>query len=530
MQTLDRLRPWILSTLSGVLLVLIFPRFGFETLAWFSLIPLFFLIQNHSLSRITLMGFWTGMVFYFFGLNWVTNTIVNYGNLPVLLSYLILMLLAAYLSLYTALFCYLVKKWSRGNPLFMVFLAPGLWTSLEYLRSTHSKYGFSWLGLGYSQSTSLPVIQMAEITGVYGISTLIVFVNACLFYLLTAWLNRRESPISKNQTLAVFGLLLTVTIIWIGYGRVALNKWENPSSDGTFLKVALVQGNIEQHQKWNPLFQNQILQTYRDLSLEAAQSKPDLIVWPEAAIPFYYSLDKRNSPFIDDLVQSTGIPLLLGSPYVEGKKIEERVFFNSAYLIDREGETLGRYDKIHLVPFGEFVPFKEVLWFVRKMVETIGDFGRGTEAKVFDLHGFKLAISICYEITFPDLVRQPVKQGAQYLVNITNDAWFGKSAASYQHMDMAALRAVENRVPIVRAANTGISGTIDPTGKIRQATKLFVTDVVLTDIRPNQTERSFYSRNGDLFSQGCILLTMVFVLWFRFAKMSQPINRPPADQ
>ena len=188
--TLNDRPPWILSMLTGVMLVLIFPRMDLSFLAWFSLVPLFFLIQDQPLARVTLFGFWTGMVFYFFGLFWVTNTIINYGNLPIIVSYLVLMLLAAYLSLYLALFCYLVKKWSRGNPITFLWLAPVIWTSLEYLRSTHSSYGFSWLGLGYSQAKNLPVIQVAEISGVYGISTLIVFINASLYFLLNVWLSR----------------------------------------------------------------------------------------------------------------------------------------------------------------------------------------------------------------------------------------------------------------------------------------------------------------------------------------------------
>jgi apolipoprotein N-acyltransferase len=510
-QTINGRRPWILSTLSGLMLVLIFPRFNLEILAWFSLIPLFFLIQDQPLIRVTAFGFWSGMVFYFFGLQWVTNTIVNYGNLPVVVSYLILLLLAAYLSLYMALFCYLLKKWSRGNPLYYIFLAPGLWTSMEYLRSTHSKYGFSWLGLGYSQSGNLPVIQMAEITGVYGISTLIVFINASLYFLFNTWLTRQELTPDKKQVAGVFGLSLAILVFWIGYGQMTLGQWKNNSSNGQSLKVALAQGNIEQHLKWNPLHQNQVVETYKKLSLKAAQSQPDLIVWPEAAIPFYYSLDKKNSALINNIVQTTKTPLLLGSPYGEIKN-QQRVNYNSAYLIDASGETLGRYDKIHLVPFGEFVPFKDLLWFVNKMVESIGDFGQGTEDKVFDLDGTKLAISICYEITFPDLARQPILHGAQFLVNITNDAWFGRSAASYQHMDMAALRAVENRVPIVRAANTGITGTIDPTGGIRQATNLFEEDIVITEIQLNQGERTFYTRHGDIFSQGWVLLMGIFGL------------------
>jgi apolipoprotein N-acyltransferase len=514
-------QPWILSTLTGILLVLIYPQIDLGFLAWFALIPLFFLIQDQPLARVTLFGFWTGMVFYFFGLLWVTNTIINYGNVPVIVSYLILMLLAAYLSLYLALFCYLVKKWSRDNALTFLWLAPVVWTALEYLRSTHSSYGFSWLGLGYSQAGNLPVIQVAEVTGVYGISTLIVFINASLYFLLNAWLGRGRNDSTPGfnfkPALRVLGFSLVVLTLWLGYGKRALDKWEEHSSTGSSLRVALAQGNIPQNVKWNPLFQDKVMNTYRELSLKAVPSKPDLIVWPEAAIPFYYSIDKINSQFVKNIAKDTQTPLLIGSPYLKIKN-KKRTSYNSAYLIAQNGQTLGRYDKIHLVPFGEFVPFEKILWFVNKMVEGIGNFGRGKEVGVFDLNGYKLGISICYEIIFPDLVRQSVDRGAQFLVNITNDAWFGKSAASYQHMDMAALRAVENRVPIVRAANTGITGTIDPTGNIRQKTALFETDLVITDIHPTQSGKTFYSQYGDLFSQACLFLLGLFALQYYFQR------------
>ncbi|MBI4389838.1 MAG: apolipoprotein N-acyltransferase, partial [Nitrospinae bacterium] len=171
--------------------------------------------------------------------------------------------------------------------------------------------------------------------------------------------------------------------------------------------------------------------------------------------------------------------------------------------------TLGRYDKIHLVPFGEFVPFRRLLWFVEKLVEMVGDFGRGKKSEAFQAMGARFAVSICYEIAFPDLVRRPVKDGAEFLVNITNDAWFGRSAASRQHMSMGALRAVENRVPIVRAANTGISGMIDPMGRIRQTTPLFVEDLVLTEIFPSKRGPTYYSRYGDVFSYVCIAACFV---------------------
>jgi apolipoprotein N-acyltransferase len=514
-------QPWLLSTLTGVLLVLIFPRVDLGFLAWFALIPLLFLVHDQPLAKVTQFGFWTGMVFYFFGLQWVTNTIINYGNVPVVLSYLILALLAAYLGLYFALFCYLLKKFSRGNPLSFLWLAPTLWTALEYLRSTHSSYGFSWLGLGYSQTESLLVIQMAEVTGVYGISTLIVFINASLFFILHTWLERRNERQTKGfgykPAFQVLGFALVVLALWVGYGYEALGKWQEASPKTASFRVALAQGNIPQNLKWNPLFQDRVTNTYRDLSLKAVPAKPDLIVWPEAAIPFYFTRDKINSLFVRNIARTTKTPLLFGGPHLKIKN-KARTSYNSAFVIDTDGQTLGRYDKIHLVPFGEFVPFQDILWFVNKMVEGIGNFGRGEKAGVFEVKDTKLGISICYEIIFPDLVRQSVQQGARFLVNITNDAWFGKSAAAYQHMDMVALRAVENRVPIVRAANTGITGTIDPAGNIRQATELFTTELIIADIHPKEAEITFYSRHGDVFSQICLLLTVLFAFRYFFQK------------
>jgi apolipoprotein N-acyltransferase len=514
-------QPWLLSILTGILLVLIFPRVNLGFLAWFALIPLLFLIHDQPLAKVTQFGFWTGMVFYFFGLQWVTNTIINYGNLPAVLSYLVLALLAAYLGLYFALFCYLLKKFSRGNPLSFLWLAPVLWTALEYLRSTHSSYGFSWLGLGYSQASNLPIIQMAEITGIYGISTLIVFINASLFFILHTWLmkgkNNPTEDFSLKPAVQVLGFALVALALWLGYGNNAVGKWQEAPKKTASFRVALAQGNIPQNLKWNPLFQDKVTNTYRDLSLKAVPEKPDLIVWPEAAIPFYFTRDQINSLFVRNIARTTKTPLLFGGPHLKIKN-KARTSFNSAFVIDADGKTLGRYDKIHLVPFGEFVPFQDILWFVSKMVEGIGDFGRGEKAGVFEVKDTRLGISICYEIIFPDLVRQSVKEGAQFLVNITNDSWFGKSAAAYQHMDMVALRAVENRVPIVRAANTGITGNIDATGNIRQATELFTTELIIADIHPRESELTFYSRHGDVFSQICLFLVALFAMRFYYLK------------
>ena len=480
--------------MSGVLLVLIFPRYNFEILAWFAFIPLFSAIEAKTPQFAALSGFITGMVFYSWGLSWINNTLINYGNLPKVVSFMVLGLLAAYLSFYTALFCYLIRRVCKDNQGLLFLFAPVLWTAMEYIRSTHSEYGFSWLGLGYSQFQTLSVIQMAEITGVYGVSWLIMLVNVGLYL---AWKSWKQGP-DINMGVRFLSVTILVLALWLGYGNLALSRVVN----GPSLTVGLIQGNVEQAMKWNPVYQKVVMSKYKDLTLKAAQSNPDLIIWPETATPFFYNQHQAGTEFVNDLARQTKTPILFGSPYTKNT-----IHFNSAYLVSETGNAQKRYDKIHLVPFGEFVPFRKILFFVEKMVAMIGDFGRGKVATLFDVAGYKAGVSICYEMIFPDLMRQAVKNGSHFLVNITNDAWFGKSAASYQHMSMGALRAVENRVPIVRAANTGISGTITANGALQDETELFVEAAQITKITPRQGGLTFYSSYGDVFSWLCLLAT-----------------------
>ncbi|HJO57913.1 MAG TPA: apolipoprotein N-acyltransferase, partial [Nitrospinaceae bacterium] len=332
-----------------------------------------------------------------------------------------------------------------------------------------------------------------------------------LHFSLNAWVSRLESPDEWKMSKGVIGVTALVMGLWLGWGGWALNRTQSQIDSSAKIRVGLAQGNIEQHLKWNRLYRQATMEFYKELTLQAAQEKPELIVWPEAAVPFYYSLDPLGTKYVQDIARASGVPLLFGSPYkenVDGTLLD----FNRVFLISPQGDTIDVYDKMHLVPFGEFVPFRKALFFIEKLVEIIGDFGLGQRATVFDLNGSRLGVSICYEIIFPDLVRLPVKNGAEYLVNITNDAWFGKSAASYQHISMASLRAVENRTPIVRAANTGISGIIDATGEIRNTTELFTREFVVSEIAPNKGPRTFYSQYGDVFSYLCLILTIAISL------------------
>jgi apolipoprotein N-acyltransferase len=493
----------VLSLLSGFLLALTFPPFDLDFVAWVALIPLLLAIDEQKPLRALLCGFLCGMTFYLVGLSWIINTMVNFGSMPLPLSWLVLSLLAAYLSSYISIFSFFLQRMSRDNPVNLFLMAPLAWTSLEYARSSYPELGFSWLGLGYSQVDSLAVIQIAEFTGVYGVSAWIVLVNAGLFIMFRSFY--ADANLVKLR-IPIFSVLLLLSSILLGYGFYDLSR--SSESKNQKVDVALIQGNIAQHLKWDRAYRDQVLSIYQRLTKVAAKSQPDLIVWPEAVTPFYFSLDIERSQQVVNIVQESGSPLLLGSPFLKYEDGKPKLL-NSAFLLSEEGEIDERYDKMHLVPFGEFVPFEDLLWFVNKMATGVSDFRRGNEPKVFTLpltgrKETKFGVSICFEIVFPELVRQPVKRGAQFLVNITNDAWFGKSAASYQHIDMAAMRAVENNVPIVRAANTGITGMIDANGRIIKAIEIFVEETLLTTIHPSTTPITFYSRFGDIFSFFCI--------------------------
>jgi apolipoprotein N-acyltransferase len=245
------------------------------------------------------------------------------------------------------------------------------------------------------------------------------------------------------------------------------------------------------------------------MTLEAALEDPDLIVWPETATPFNFSNDLINKKKLLQLGQDSNSFIFFGSTsYI--RKGNQVIPFNSAFLVSPEKKVLDQYDKMHLVPFGEYVPLKKLLFFVDKMVTGIGNFGSGTEYTVFSMPEGKFSALICFEVIFPELVRHFANAGAEFLVNITNDAWFGKSAASYQHISMVVFRAVENRRPVIRAANTGISGIIDSKGEIIAQTDIFVRDKIIGNIFPEKSPKTFYTLYGDVFAISVLLCTVVY--------------------
>jgi apolipoprotein N-acyltransferase len=493
----------LLCMLSGLLLILIFPWYDVEWLAWIVFVPLLTAARGVRLGRAFVCGWLTGCVGYLGILRWIPHTMIHYGGVPAPLSYGILLLLAVYVGAYVGIFTmgwtWSLRAWPQGA----ILVTPALWVTLEWVRA-HLLSGFPWASLGYSQYLHGPLIQVAEWTSVYGISFALVLGNVVIAQLLYGARYR----VWRDWALPCGLAVLCLAAVW-GHGLWRLQQLSAAAPAPNDLGVALLQGNIEQSLKWDRAAREEIFEVYSTLTREAAADPAvHLIVWPEAATPFLFANDRDWRARLLALAQAVGRPLLFGSPSY-AREGDQDVMYNSAFLVGPEAMVLGRYDKIHLVPFGEYIPLRRALFFLEKLVEGVGDFRSGEAYTVMAVPHGRFAVLICFEVIFPDLVRHFARHGAQFLVNITNDAWFGYSPASYQHLSMVVFRAVENRLPIVRAANTGISAIIEPTGRVKQQTDLFTRTWIKGYITPAGGQPTLYTRWGDLFVYSCWLMMVV---------------------
>lgn len=502
----------ILSAIcSGLLLSGAFPKAGISWLVWFALVPLLVSLNNLSLKNSFRLGFLAGFVHNLTLIYWLSYTMKTYGRLPWYLCISLLIIFSAYLSLFVGAFSMALTRLSK-RPLTCLIMIPVLWVSSEYVRSFLFS-GFPWELIGYSLYNNLNIIQIADIFGVYGISFLIAVTNgfiflAFLYITKTKW---QETKITKSLaagSLILFSLIFC--LVWY-YGQWRINSIDRISSVSSSVNVTIVQGNIEQSKKWNPAFQLETIKKYIDLSLSAASHRPDLIVWPETAAPFYFLRNPGLTKIVKKGIYNTGVDFLIGSPsYINKNNHGE--YYNSAYLISPDGKVYGKYDKVHLVPFGEYVPFKKWFPFLGKIVEEVGDFWPGKKGNTIKWGNYNIGVQICFEIIFPGLSRAMINNGAALLINITNDAWYGKTSAPYQHFSMVVFRAIENRRSLVRSANTGISGFVDPVGRIMASTPLFKEKILTRNI-PALHIKTLYTRFGDLFAIACLTATLAVIFF-----------------
>ncbi len=450
----------------------------------------------------------TGGVYFGGTLYWTAAVLRTYGDLAVPVAVFACAALVAYLALYPALFAVLVDRvvaWLGARGL---LLAPALWVTTELGRS-HLFTGFPWVLAGYSQATVLPIAQLASLFGVYGLSALVALTSATLAYL--AFASGRGPAIALAITIAVVG----VTAGW-GERRLAGG---NLDARGTPITVGLVQGNVPQDQKWDPERAAAIFRRYLALSREAAARGSKFIIWPESSTPFYFEEDPVGGAAVRGVAADAHAWMLVGSDQIERGKPDR--FYNAAFLVGPDGRTLAVYRKIHLVPFGEYVPLKRLLFFIGPLVESVSDFSAGDQAVLLPVDGHLASTAICYEVVYPELMREFTEGGSQLLTTITNDAWYGRSSAPYQHFQQASLRAIEEGRYLVRSANTGISGIVDPYGRVLARSQLFEQTVLVGQAR-FLTDSTVYAAIGDLFADLCAVLTALALIGSMMVGRRQP--------
>lgn len=417
-----------------------------------------------------LLGLVAGVVYFGGTLYWLTDVMTTFGGLSGGVAAAVALLLIAYLSLYPALVAHVAGRGIRAFGLRALWAVPVVWAGAEYARGWVMT-GFPWVPLGNSQIDLPAIAQLASLVGVYGLSAVVALGNVAL-----AWLAVGPPGRGRLAPVGAVAVAVAAAVAWgawrVGEGGLL--------TGGTPVRIALIQGNVAQGQKWDPAFADQIYQRYLALSRNGIAQGATMVIWPESATPFPYQ-EHPAAEAMKRLARETGARLFVGSDQIErGAKPR---YYNSAFLIDPNGRTAGIYRKMHLVPFGEYVPLASILAFAGPLVEQVGGFAPGETLTVFRIREGAFTTGICYEAVFSYLSRDAVRQGSQLLTSITNDAWFGRSSAPWQHLAMARMRSVETGRFMARAANTGISAFVDPYGRVQRQSPLFEQAVVVGEVR-----------------------------------------------
>lgn len=453
------------------------------------------LLAGQSFRGGFLLGLIAGAVHFAGTVYWTGATVRTFGGLPWPVAVITALLLVLYMSLYVALASGITARLVRAFGWVGLPLGAAVWVSTEYARGWVFG-GFPWVPLGNSMVTLLPIAQLASVGGVYLLSLFVALVSAGFATVVVS------APRWQRLALSLTALLIAATAVWGGMRLSANTLVEG----GTPIRVGLVQANIAQVDKWNGAKAGQIVERYLTMTRKAVAEGAQFVLWPESATPFYFDEEPVGQALVRNVVESTRVPLLFGTDEIErGARAQ---YYNSAFMLDSGGATAAVYRKMHLVPFGEYVPFKDLLFFVKPLVEAVSDFTPGRHVTMLPVNGHMASTAICYEVTYPSLMREGVRQGSELLTTITNDAWYGESSAPFQHFEMATMRAIEQGRYLVRAANTGITGIVDPYGRVLARTRLGETTVVVGEARFVQA-RTLYATMGDRVAHAAIILTVL---------------------
>jgi len=469
----------LLSLLSAFLLVFSYPNFNFSFLIWIGLVPFLFLLNGKTPKAAFLWGWLTGFLFFLGTHYWLIHV-----TLPGMI--LVNIYLGSYFGLFGLGYSYFQKLPFKHK----ILILPSLWVALEFIRDRLFT-GFGWACLGHSQYQVLNLIQIADVTGVFGLSFLVVMLNVLIKEIFSKVTQKQPVPWA-----AAIGLGMVFGLVGV-YGHFQFLEF-NTKPLGA--RVVVVQPNIPQSLKWNPESWDGTQKKILELTQKALAQKPELLIWPETSFPGFIWQSPDRYEEIKRFVARHKVPLLLGTVTMHGAN----QYYNSAILLSEKGEETARYDKMHLVPFGEFLPFRPLLSWIANFAPIGDDFSRGERLTVFP-QGFSTLI--CFEDTVAPVVRAVTKAGAKYLVNMTNDGWFKDTNAPVLHLQASVIQAVANRRAIIRAANTGVSGHVFPSGvtdllRDPVGKSVMTEGFLLTQIKEN-SQLSFYTRFGDIFAYLC---------------------------
>ena len=498
---------------------LAFPKTELFYLGWISLVPLIYLLLRMNPAQSFVLGLIAGSLFYAVLLYWIPAVPMHYGGLSPGLSLLIYILLVLLLAQFWGFFALAASFCSRSMRKLMILVIPLLWISMEFIM-TYLFTGFPWGLLGASQYKNICFIQFSSITGVYGLSFIMVLFQSLIVFA------------TKTKKKFVYISLSLLMILAFHFGGFLSLKEPVPSED-TFT-AALIQGNTPSSTDFStqPFEKTyEMFQKHLNLSHLAYENGAELIIWPELSVPLCFSC--QFQPFIDfseqlsRFSQQTGCTLLLGTSET-AYALEGPLFYNAAICLSPD-RPFSHYYKQHLVPFGEYTPYKKIFSFISKFTHAIGELTPGKNYSLHEFKGIPFGSPICYEIIFPPLVRKFPKMGAEFLVTITNDGWYGTSAAPYQHFSLAVFRAVENRRYLLRAATTGISGVVDPYGRIIAKSELHTQTFINTEITPNRS-LTFYSKYGDILPCTGLTLSAAFLILSFIRRTNERKRRPEAKK
>lgn len=485
---------------------LAFPKASLWFLSFIFLVPFFVSLQRVKSAR---GSFLLGMTFglFYFG--------ILFAGLSELYLYVSFFAYAAWLGLvalessFTGLFALLFYLFfrRRAGGLLKLFAVPATWVVIEWLRSL-GEFGVSGGVVGYSLAGVRPLIQVASIFGVFGVSFFLVLINASFFQVIIAD-GKPVGKAGKNMSSLLIAVAVLALVLIFGACRLSFDH-RGEAGGGMSLRATLVQGNVDQLTKLSPASKNKVLKKYLDLTRDilpvgsVSSNEVNVIIWPETFVPTYLLYDPSILSMVVDLVKTARCYFLIGAPHFEAGRS-----YNSAFLFSPGGEVVGRYDKQKMVPFGEYLPFRFIFYPLLSRSSDIFEnwYSGNPDPQLLSVPPFKLGLAICFESTFPYLVLQRVRQGADVIVVITNDAWFGRSSLAYQHLDTSVFRSIETGRPLVQVGNTGISAVINPFGRVIRHTEL-MREGAFSSVVPQRTSGTFYAKFGDVF----VLFLLIFVL------------------